>query len=203
MKPGRACALGGVAVLLAVGIAGCTAPNPDGTAPDGTAASGTASAGTASAGPVPGGTASATTMPSAVAEACALAATSTFEVQDTVTVIVELTDAGTGACVLQGTPEVTFLDDAGAPVDTVVQAGSGEQFSGEPVTVEPGGHAYLTFLTDTTGSCAPTAATVMVLAVPGAPGTTQVDLGSTSFCPTAVDLPPLSYPVTLEPTTLA
>jgi hypothetical protein len=119
-----------------------------------------------------------------------------------VTVIVELTDVGVGLCDLQGDPEVTFLDDAGAAVEIPVQASSGEQFSGAPVTVEPGGHAYLTFLADTTGSCEPTGATVMVLAVQGAPNTTQVELGSTPFCPTSDDVPPLSYPVTQQPTTL-
>lgn len=196
MKARGACALGGVAVLLAIGVAGCT-PSGSG-ASDGAAtvpSSTVTGSGAAGSGP------SAVTTPSPPTGACELSDTSTVTTQDEVTVIVELTDAGSGSCELQGSPEATFLDAQGAPVPIAIQAGSGEQFPGTPVEVDPGGHAYLTFLTDTTGSCAPTGATVMVIAVPGAPNTTRVDLGSTSFCPTSDGLPPQTYPVTLQPTT--
>ena len=115
---------------------------------------------------------------------------------------VELTNAGTGSCTLQGNPTVTFLDSTGKPVQVELQAGSGEQFSGEPVTVASGGHAYLTFLAGTTGSCSPTGAARLVIGVSGAPNTTTADLGSTTFCSSGGD-PAQSYPVTDQPVGLS
>ncbi|PPI19014.1 hypothetical protein C5D08_15295 [Rathayibacter sp. AY1B6] len=179
--------LGGAAVLLAFGVAGCTPSSSHSSAPDAST-------------PVRGSSAVTTTPPTG--ESCELSETSTLTTQDEVTVIVELTDAGGGSCELQGTPQVTFLDAEGTQAAIAVQASSGEQFPGTPVEVDPGGHAYLTFLLDTTGSCVPTGAATMLIAVSGAPNTTRVELGSTTFCPTADDVPPLSYPVTPQPTTL-
>lgn len=195
MKARGARALGGVAVLLAIGVAGCT---PSGSSDGAATVPGSAVSGSGAA----GGGSTAVTTPSPADGTCELSGTSTLTTQDEVTVIVELTDAGSGSCDLQGSPEATFLDAQGARVPIAVQAGSGEQFPGTPVEVDPGGHAYLSFLTDTTGSCGPTGATTMVIAVPGAPNNTRVDVGSTSFCPTSDDLPPQAYPVTLQPTTL-
>lgn len=195
MKARGACALGGVAVLLAIGVAGCT---PSGSSDGAATVPGSAVTDSGAA----GGGSTAVTAPSPAGGSCELSGTSTLTTPDEVTVIVELTDAGSGSCELQGSPEVTLLDAQGAPAPIAIHAGSGEQFPGTPVEIDPGGHAYLTFLTDTTGSCAPTGATTLVIAVPGAPNTTRVDLGSTSFCPTSDDLPPQAYPVTLQPTTL-
>ncbi|THG30043.1 DUF4232 domain-containing protein [Naasia lichenicola] len=137
--------------------------------------------------------------------ACALETNATALVTQQAVVNVELTNSGDGDCVLQGNATTTALDAEGASTEYPILQTGGEQFSGDPVTVAPGGHAYIAvFLPEPAQfpDCAVADVASILFSVSGAPDPVSVDFADTQLCVETADSQALGFPVTAEPAEL-